>query len=95
MRFQTTCDTKVQLGYSLISGYDTALSLEVQLTIRDLFRLKVVSGKSVQLSLDDLSLNSSVVAMTAVGDGRWLRRSAEDEVLGNDCESVRSCRLRD
>ncbi|CEP22026.1 unnamed protein product [Cyberlindnera jadinii] len=36
---------------------------------RDWFSLKVVSGKSVQLSLDDLSLNSSVVVITAVGHG--------------------------
>ena len=34
-----------------------------------LFRMEVVSGKSVQLSLDELNLNSSVVDMT-VGDGR-------------------------
>ncbi|CEP21901.1 unnamed protein product [Cyberlindnera jadinii] len=31
--------------------------------------MEVVSGKSVQLSLDELNLNSSVVDMT-VGDGR-------------------------
>ena len=38
--------------------------------------MKVVSGKSVQLSLDALGLNSSVVAIPPVGDGRLSSKMA-------------------